>query len=272
VSQGQSGYTKFKHARFSPVLAQSLRISKAASIERFPYYHVDLNAGGGFNHDVHVKGSPLNFLDAVERTNRLNFYAFFVDNNPACIAELAQRPELAKYSTRVSVHGGDNAEILPVVSQFIAARERNPHHAVGSIVIDPNGYHKGVPWTALHDFCADHPKFDVFVNLNVRSFSLERPHILEGGKKGWAAHVLHPLSTFRTWFSRPHWMWTDVTTIGGNHWIQGVGRTLATHSEGYRSLGFYDSRSDEARAIIDGIEGTAVATAGSQSGLLWDLP
>jgi hypothetical protein len=162
---------------------------------------------------------------------------------------------------------------LPVVSQFIADRERHPQHAVGSIVIDPNGYHKGVPWDALRDFCAAHPKIDVFVNLNLRSWALERPWI-ETGAKGWDAYALHPLSTFRTWFSRPNWMWTERTAIGRTPWIQGVGRTMVTRqSDGYASLGFYDSRSDRGRAILADIERTTTtAPAGPQSCLLWDLP
>ena len=248
--QGQSAWTDFKEARFVPVLAQSLLISKASSIARYAYYHVDLNSGGGYNSVVHVPGSPLNFLRAVERHRRHNFYAFFVDQDLGCVRELIVRPEIEANSERVAIFHADNSEVLPVVAEFVAARERNPHHAVGSIVIDPNGYHKGVPWDALRAFCRAHPKFDLFFNLNIRTYRLERPHI-ESGE--WSAHQLHPLSTFHEWFARPNWMITPLCQIAGSTWIQCVGRTMRTASVGYSQLGFYDSESDRGRWILDAV-------------------
>lgn len=264
MTQGQSGYTRFKYARFAPVLAQSLRISKAVPVARFPYYHIDLNAGSGFNDDAGVDGSPLNFLDAVRRTGRDNFYAFFVDHTLECIAQLGGRPEIEAHPTRVFLHHADNAEVLPVVSQFIADHERNPRFAVGSIVIDPNGYHGGVPWEPLRTFCAAHPRIDIFINLNLRSWTLERACV-EQGRKGFN-WPLHPLSTFPAWFSRAQWMWTDRTVIHRTPWIQGVGRTMCTRDAGYSSLGFYDSKSERGRAILAGIE---PAPADRESALLF---
>lgn len=251
--QGQSGYTRFKEERFAPTLAQSLLISKAIPVARYPYYHVDLNCGGGFNESVQVAGSPLNFLSAVERHQRTNFYAFFVDHDPDCIRKLIALPEVEAHSQRVFTFPYDNSEVLSVVAEFVAKQERNPHFAMGSILIDPNGYHKGVPWDALRTFCQAHPRFDLFLNLNTRTFRLERAHI-EAGATGWTAKRLQPISGFAEWFNRPHWMWTTECQIAGSSWIQLVGRTIRTQSIGYSHLGFYDSQSERGRDIVRALE------------------
>ncbi len=218
MTQGQSGATRFKEERFAPIFAQSLLISKAASVARFPYYHVDLHAGAGFNHQAQVWGSPLNFLSAVQRHRRDNFYAFFVDKDPSAIRQLIARDEIEANSARVFLFQSDNDEVLSVVHEFIAARERNPHFAMGSIVIDPNGYHEGVPWRSLRTFCQAHPRFDVILNLNIRSFRLERACIL-ALRPGFEQKQVRPISSFAEWFSRPNWMWTDVLQVKGNSWM-----------------------------------------------------
>jgi hypothetical protein len=251
---GQSRYTRFKEARFAPIFAQSLRISKAPQVARFAYYHADLNAGSGFNDAAGVPGSPLNFLSAVTRNHRENFYAFFVDRKLEYVRQLIQRPEVEAFSDRVAIFQHDNSEVLPVVAQFIAHRERNPQFAVGSIVIDPNGYHDGVPWEALRDFCRFHLRIDLILNLNARQYRLEQSHIRAGRDPGWRKKRLQPISAFPEWFSRPNWMWTELCQIGGNRWIQLVGRTIRTHSAGYESLGFYDSQSERAQQILHDLE------------------
>jgi len=267
--QGQSPYTWFKQYRFSPIFAQSLRISQAESVKRFAYYHLDVNAGSGYNDDMRVAGSPLNFLSAVERTKRNNFYAFFVDENRNRIGELVTRPQVEAMSDRVSAFHADNAEVPAVVDAFIRRREHRPDYAVGSLVIDPNGYHNGVPWDALREFCAMHPRIDVVMNLGTRSFRMEKYWI--GRKPGkWMTYTLHPISSFKEWFSRPHWMVTEECRISKNSWVQLVGRTMETHKPDYRSLGFYDADSDRGRRIVAGIENDSART-GVESPFLPDL-
>lgn len=254
--QGQGGTTKFKELRFELVCAQSLRISKAPSVCRWPYYHVDLNAGGGYNTQlsVPVPGSPLNFLKAAERNQRTNFYAFFVDHNPACIQQLIARPEIEAAANRVFLHQGDNAEILPIVTEFIAARER-AHYAMGSVLVDPNGYRLGVPYESLQTFCAVHPRIDLIMNLNIRTFQLERGQI-EKGLGAWGTYTLHPISTFPALFARPNWMITDVCQLNGDRFVQLVGRTMQTATPDYRSIGFYELASDHGQRILAAIEGS----------------
>jgi len=264
-TQGQSDHTWFKQYRFSPVLAQSLRISKAQSVANYAFYHIDLNSGGGFNEEVQVEGSPLNFLSAVDRCQRHNFYVFFVDENPMAIRTLTKRLEHRADISRINIFESDNSEILPIVSEFIAARERNPYLSIGSILVDPNGYHKGVPWSALEVFCRSHPRFDVFLNLNTRTYRLERPHVLQG-KGDWAKYQYpKPPSLFPKLFHRPNWMITEQT---GNRWIQCVGRTLTTAQKGYESLGFYDSHSERGRRIIAELDKDDDTEAGSVQLLL----
>ena len=124
---------------------------------------------------------------------------------------------------------------------------------MGTILIDPNGYHKGVPWNALRAFCATHPRFDLIINLNIRCFRMERPHILRLDP-GWEDYEVIPVSQFPVWFNRKVWMWTEVTTIKGNSWMQFVGRSFDPKTPGYSSLGFYDSRSDRGRRILAELE------------------
>lgn len=272
--QGQSTYTRFKQERFKPVFAQSLYISKAASVARFAYYHIDLNAGSGFNEQVGVVGSPINFLDAVTAVERANVYAFFVECNEARAYELGQRLAEHPLYERLHLFNADNNDgVLSVVSAFIAGRESRPELSIGSIVIDPNGYHKGVPWQQLSEFCTAHPRFDVFVNLNARSFGLERPHILEGSGT-WGSYTLHPPSTFADWFHRPHWMWATFQGEGPK-WIQGVGRSMKTSSDAYTSLGFYAADSWRGREILASVERTSddepTAEAANQLSLLSHL-
>jgi len=255
MTQGQSSYTQFKLERFGPVLAQSLKISTAEPVKRFPYYHIDLNAGGGYNHEVGVPGSPLNFLGAVARHRRDNVFVFLVDHDATCIRELIAQPDILAFRRdRLSIHHADNAEIFDLVSERIIANERKPQYAMGSIVIDPNGYHNGVPWDALKVFCKQYPRMDLFFNLNIRCFRLERPHILAARHEAWRKKQLHPLSEFPAWFTRRHWMWTQPCQIKGNTWVQGVARTMETHTAGYSSLGFYDSQSERGRAILQSID------------------
>ena len=249
--QGQGGATRFKELRFTLILAQSLRISKSPKVAHYAYYHVDLNAGGGYNTEVDVAGSPLNFLDAAARNQRPNFYAFFIDRDPACIEALIERPEILRAdASLISIHLGDNSELLPTVAQFIAARER-PRYAMGSVLIDPNGYHSGVPWAALRTFCKAHPCMDVVMNLNVRTYQMARPHIITGT---WKGRELHPISSFPSVFSRPHCMVTEVCQIKGDRFIQFVGRSMRTSSPDYRSIGFYDLASERGQRIVAEIE------------------
>lgn len=254
--QGQSDYTFFKEHRFAPILAQSLRISKAPQIARFAYYHVDLNSGSGYNDQAAVAGSPLNFLSAVVRNDRPNFYAFFVDKERSYIQTLITRPEVEANSERVYAYPYDNREILPVVDAFIAQRERHPHFAVGSILIDPNGWHGGVPWDELRVFCQTHRRIDVLMNLNVRSFWLERSHI-QRATRGWETKPLRAVSNFPSWFHRDHWMLTDLCRMQSNTWVQLVGRSMQTNTPDYRSLGFYDLYSEHGRDIVARIETAA---------------
>jgi three-Cys-motif partner protein len=252
--QGQSSYTRFKEERFAPIFAQSLRISKTDRVKRFAFYHIDLNAGSGYNDDVRVAGSPVNFLGEAARCDRHNFFAFFVDQDLTAIKQLIRRPEVEAYPEQIAIYPYDNSEILSVVSRFIARREPNPQKAIGSIVVDPNGYRLGVPWDALKTFCEAHPRFDLIMNLNVRTLQLERGCV-ECGMKGFETveHVL--ISEFPDWFTRPNWMITEVCSIGRWRWVQLVGRTMETRGADYPSIGFYDMRSERGRAIIAGIEG-----------------
>lgn len=252
--QGQSAFTWFKQERFQPIFCQSLGISNGSAVRHFAYYHVDLNAGSGINAEVGVEGSPLNFLRAVQRMDRLNFYAFFVDRDPAAIRALVARPQLIAHANRVGVFPGDNGEILDVVREFVRSRERNPQFAMGSVLFDPNGYHNGVPWEQLSAFAREFPRFDIIGNLNVFTWTMERGQI-QRGNGSWAEKKLRPVSSFGDLFNRPNWMITRPDGCGGHTWVQVVGRTIDRQQNNYRSIGFEDLAGPVGREIIERLEG-----------------
>jgi hypothetical protein len=99
------------------------------------------------------------------------------------------------------------------------------------------------------------------MNLNIRTLRLETGH-------AWGRDRVHWPSEFSALFSRPSWMWTDVCQIAGSSWMQFVGRTIQTDTIGYSQLGFYDSRSARAQAILAKVE-PAASTA--HPTLLFDL-
>jgi hypothetical protein len=68
--QGQGSQTRRKEEGFSVLLQDCLSLSKGGAARQFNYWHIDLNAGCGFNHEVGIPGSPVVFLDAVERQKR----------------------------------------------------------------------------------------------------------------------------------------------------------------------------------------------------------
>jgi hypothetical protein len=177
--QGQGNGTVRKEAGFAAVLRMSLRVSKARPVAAFPYWHLDLNSGSGWNAKAGCLGSPAVFLDEAARAGRAGpVHVRFCDTDSAAIETLRANcfglcsrvgPEAS-----VAARAMDNADFLRETAEEIRAAERNPGFAVGSCLCDPNGFPDGFPVEALKDFACDFPRIDLAINLNVSLFARVR--------------------------------------------------------------------------------------------------
>lgn len=79
IRQGQGRTTEMKVHGMSAAMAVTLKVCTNPALAAFPYWHIDLNSGCGFNHDARCFGSPLAFLAAVSNARKANYRAFFCD-------------------------------------------------------------------------------------------------------------------------------------------------------------------------------------------------
>src|SRR5262249_15186317 len=86
--QGQGDNTRRKEDGFGAIFHTSLDISKGA--RRYPYWHIDLNAGSGFNEKAQCPGSPVVFMQEAARAARW-VRAYFTDLNAEAAQALRQR-------------------------------------------------------------------------------------------------------------------------------------------------------------------------------------
>lgn len=238
---GNGRWTSRKEEGYKLLFRQSLGISLGAL--PFPYWHIDLNAGCGFNHQADCEGSPLVFLREAVRFQR-PFRAFFCDHEPEFTGALEQVCNGLFVSADGSgpgefsiedlpprsawgIHCLDNAKMLPVVADAIRKSERNSQHAVGTCLCDPNGYPHGFPTEALIAFAADFPKIDLILNLNVSLFArvrgckASRRENISKGFQEWPE-----LGELIGLFPRPHWWLRNPPPHkGGERFITFLGRT-----------------------------------------------
>lgn len=240
MTQGQGIWTSRKEEGFANVFRQSLYLSMSA--RPFDYWHIDLNAGGGFNHEADCDGSPLVFVREACKVSR-TFRAYFCDHDGSLVDELRDR--LVSFALLADGSGPnpdclfpagshftfaccDNADFLPRVAQHIRNQETNSRHAVGTCLCDPNGYPHGFPTEALMAFAHEFPKIDLILNLNVSLFARVR-----GAK---ASRNEKTGKGFRNWpelgelvgrFPRPHWWLRNPPPHRGtgDRFITFLGRT-----------------------------------------------
>ncbi len=169
--QGQGLSTARKEKGFGWLFWHALQVSKAA--KNSPYWHFDINAGRGWNEQADCPGSPLVFLEEVEKTGRLDVRTFFCDLDPEALAVL--RGHTTPYLSRlpelcIEAHSGDNASFVDAIPSIIAEEPGRPSFAVGTLVCDPNGRH-GLPLENLSRFFASFPRIDCILNLNLSLFA-----------------------------------------------------------------------------------------------------
>jgi hypothetical protein len=250
LTQGNGDATPRKERDFSDAIEASLGLSYAGGVASWPYWHIDLNAGSGWNERPQCEGSPLVFLhQAIRKKRRVNVCFCDLDGSkleklknavlPLCV-QLAPGSEVA-WVVR------DNALALADWGRKIAAVE-NPACAIGSVLADPNGPRQGFPLEALAIFAAGFPRMDLIFSLNVTLFrsalgcrQRQRP-----GFADWPTvrEMLRGLP-------RAHWLISNFQEHGvaGHRYAVLVGRTSAYGYKRYRN--FYPIDLPEGRVIID---------------------
>lgn len=244
--QGQSSATIDKERCIGSALSIGMQIAnRAFGGKGFMYWHMDANAGSGWNEHVGVPGSPVVFHKvAQERLTRMQSQSFFCDLDVSCLKQLQQR--LSSYNNAHLIPG-DNEEAIEVFAERIRMSDR-PKFAVGSVVADPNGYWyrnakgHGAPVRALTAFSREFPCVDIILNLNTNAYKRQ---------VGAGFDVLPPRDVLRS-LNKAHWLVRRTVCKGGD-FLLAVGRNLKTGN--HSSLGFHALESVEGNHIMLRAEG-----------------
>jgi hypothetical protein len=250
--QGQNKEgTPYKQMGFDVIFGMSLKISKAAPVAKYTYWHIDLCAGTGFNDRAGCEGSPLVFLRQA-RSARRAVRAHFCDIERHAVVALEERiaglslPPLVE--TRC--HQADNKHFLATVAGIIRRTERSPRFAMGTCLLDPNGTKPDVfPLQQLATFAATFPRIDILVNINLNCLrSCLGCH--RRGMKGfeWAWTI----EEFLARVHRKHWMIRNPIEHPGHRFTMLIGRDKETNTCPYS--GFHDTRSEIGRRIVSGMK------------------
>ena len=247
--QGQSFEATIDKERcLGSALTIGMRIASKFSGSGFSYWHFDANAGCGHNRTCDVPGSPVVFHVVADNClNGMQRRAFFSDCDQAQLDELTARLTPTWKSSSYLLPR-DNEESLEVFAECIRSSGERPHFAIGSVIVDPNGYWyrngngKGPPIAGLLRFSAAFPRIDLILNLNVGSYWRQR---------GAGQRVLSPRDVL-TSLNKDHWL-VRYTAHAQNRWLLAVGRNVETGD--HRKLGFHKLDSVEGHAVMLKAEG-----------------
>lgn len=247
-TQGQSPATIDKERRIASALSIGMRIANARfGGKGFRYWHFDANAGSGWNGDFDVPGSPLVFhAMADQHLGGMRREAFFCELNGETLGQLAAR--LGRYAGQSTLLPGDNDIALDAFAERIRQAEK-PSYAVGSVIVDPNGYwyrnaeNKGAsPVKAMLRFVAEFPRIDVVLNLNMRIYRLQ---------KSRNHSVLPPRAVLGS-LNKKHWLVSEANR-GGRSFLLAVGRNTPTGD--HRQLQLYRLGTPDADHILSRVVG-----------------
>jgi hypothetical protein len=242
--QGQSVSTIDKERRIAAGLTVSMRIANAKfGGKGYRFFYLDANCGGGYNYQVNVPGSPLVFWSVKQDClTAMDPVAHFCDRDPIAIQQLRTRFASHPETAGSALLNCDNEDAIGVFADNIRSSE-NPKYAVGAALFDPNGYYWrsttgiGVPMGGLQWFPFEFPRIDIILNLNMRTFHLQR---------GAGHAVMTPAEVLGS-LNRQHWL---VARAGGqNRHLLAVGRNMPVGD--HKALGFYHHQSDEGLRLLN---------------------
>jgi hypothetical protein len=247
--QGQSFEATIDKERcLGSALTIGMKIASKFSGRGFSYWHFDANAGCGHNRTCDVPGSPVVFHVAADAClNGMQRRAFFSDCDQRQLDELAIRLTPAWKSSSYLLPR-DNEEGLEVFAECIRSSGERPQYAIGSVIVDPNGYWyrngngMGPPISGLLRFAAAFPRIDIVLNLNTRTYRLQRSR----------GHEVLPPTEVLASLNKTNWL-VRQTQHGGDSWLLAVGRNMATGD--HRKLGFHKLDSVEGHAVMLKAEG-----------------
>jgi hypothetical protein len=258
TSQGQGASTPDKERRIGAALAVSAKIANS-KFGRFrpPFHILDTNCGSGWNKAADCPGSPIvAHVIADQHLPQMRPHLFACDISSDMIKRLRVRLQAEPHHlARTFLFEGDNEEAVRLFAGGINRMERNPQHAVGAIIVDPNGYWYrsreglGAPINTLPRFCQRYPKIDLILNLNMRWFRMARAH-------PWGTVVEDPITLLLR--MKSHWL-VSRPGNGSTSFLIAVGRNIPTRE--HRALGFHALSSDEGKSIV------AAACGGRQTRL-----
>lgn len=245
-TQGQSLLTLDKIRGIGSALAIGMK-TVARKFGWAPYHHADTNAGSGMNEQVSeivgypVPGSPLVAVHAADASGLKKFRAMFCEMDPARAKTLANVHLAGRANCHV--HCGDNAEFVEVFAESIRQSGDKPQYALGSIIVDPNGWFtrnrnkSGVPVRQLLAFTAEFPRVDVVMNLNVRTYQMMRGQ----------SSVMTPQEIMAA-LRKDHWLVSAPRSVGGDKFMLMIGRNMATGD--HKRLGLFRAETEDGRAAL----------------------
>lgn len=251
TKQGQSVITIDKERRIAAALSVGMRIANARfGGKGYKYFYFDANCGSGWNHQVGVPGSPLVFWHiAQECAHGLTPAAYFCDRDVVAVEQLQARLGGDPATAGSILLPCDNEDGLRQFADAIRRSGEVAKYAIGAVLVDPNGYFYrnangiGAPVRALRWFVAEFPRIDIILNLNLRTYYLQR---------GQHHEVMAPLEVLAS-LRKQYWLVSRG--IGGqSRQLLAVGRNMQT--DDHKAMGFYFADSDAGRRILD-VDGAA---------------
>jgi three-Cys-motif partner protein len=231
--QGEGPNTRRKIEGFRDLFRVRLAgVSKGGRAKDFPYWHLDMNCGSGWNEAANCAGSPVVFLEEVLRSRR-HTHAYFCDVDTDAVSSLCRRiqlPDDPSLCAAVFINDGDNADRLGEFAEDVRRQEK-PRFAVGSVLCDPNGW-KGFPVEALRQFFAEFARIDCILNLNSSFISMVR-----GCKKNAHIPACRPFASYPDledligMFNKGFWLVRNPSLPGrGMNFISLCGSNFETHT------------------------------------------
>lgn len=254
---GESASTRRKEEFFGLCLAYHMgrenRFLQTLRVPR-PYFHLDLNAGQGFNAQSRTVGTPILFLRQATKFARLSIHATFVDKNAVHLARLRQRvgaqfSEVTQHSLfgvdrNYSFKRGDNEHEIATFSTTIVPSFDAPQFARGSIISDPNGWSRRGGSVSLEAFAAAAAALPQFLLL------VFFPYALGKMVRGWVEADAMRIATVRRVQDylplRPYWLLSEPRD--GKIYLCGSAQRMP---EGTVHVPAWHSDSQKGRAIID---------------------
>lgn len=265
--QGQGNGTLDKERKIGSAVAIGMTIANGlAKREAWrrdrPYFHLDLNAGSGWNDKAGCPGSPVVFLEMAQRKlTAMPLYAWFCDINQTSIDHLERW--LVHYGHLpqhgVSLYCEDNRSVIARFAEQIRRRER-PEYALGSLLIDPNAWFyrsakgEGVPVEEILAFAAEFPRIDIILNLNYQFYARTRGadrKRIELGKP--LSFAMKSPEEIRHLLRRQHWLVSRQHLHSGDKFWLAIGRNAPTGE--HRALGLYHWDGPEGRYTMNIVAG-----------------